>query len=37
MAHRYGFCNHSSMSKEFRRAVGMAPRQYRRQHFHGTR
>lgn len=29
IAHRYGFCDHSYMSKEFRRAVGMTPREYR--------
>ncbi len=33
IAHRYGFCDHSYMSKEFRRAVGMTPREYRRRHF----
>ncbi len=30
IAHRYGFCDHSYMSKEFRRVVGMTPREYRR-------
>ena len=29
IAHRYGFCDHSYMSKEFRRVVGMTPREYR--------
>ena len=31
IAHRYGFCDHSYMSKEFRRLVGMTPREYRQQ------
>ncbi len=30
IAHRYGFCDHSYMSKEFRRVVGMTPREYRK-------
>ena len=37
IAHRYGFCDHSYMSKEFRRAVGMTPREYRQQRASGGR
>ena len=38
IAHRYGFCDHSYMSKEFRRLTGMTPREYRQQRLkHSTR